>query len=102
LAAQGLAKLGVDICGVVAEPLAGPAYARDTALEAIRTVVATGGTIATCRPALEGLLNNGELPVAARLAAFDLLATHLGDGMRPLAMTLVNDKEAAVRGAAIL
>jgi len=102
LAARGLAKLGVDVCAVVAEPLSGPAYARDTALEAIRTVVATGGNIATCRPGLEGLLNNGAQPVAARLAAFDLLAAHLGDGVRPLAMSLLADKEAAIRGAAIL
>jgi len=102
LAAQGLQTLGIDVCGVVAERLAGTAFARDMGLEAIRTIAAMGSNLATCRPALESLLNDGAQPAAARLAAFELLAGHLGDGVRPLAMTLVSDKDAAVRGAAIL
>src|SRR6185436_10972428 len=97
-----LQTLGIDVCGVVAEPLAGVAFARDMGLEAIRTIAAMGSNLATCRPALESLLNNGAQPAAARLAAFELLAGYLGDGVRPLAMTLVNDKDPTVRGAAIL
>lgn len=103
LAARGLRKLGVDICEVVREPMeTGTAQARDIAIGAARGVAAGGGDIASCRPSLAAVVADTHQPTALRLQALDTLVTFVPTAARPVVMATLEDKDPAVRGAALL
>lgn len=103
LAAKGLQKLGVDVCEAVREPLVGGAtFAREIAVEAVRSAAVTGTSIAGCRSSLAATVADGKQPIALRLAALDLLVTYLPVPSRPVVVATMADKDLTLRGAAIL
>lgn len=104
VAAAGLHKLGMNICEVNRDTLAtGTAAARELAIDAARVVAEAGGDISACRPSLTGLLGDARQPAALRLKALDVLVTFTPAAtVRPVVMATLEDKDPAVRGAALL
>ena len=103
MAARGLQKLGIDICEVVRQPLEGGAlFARDLALQAVRTVATAGSDVSGCRATLAAIVADGRQPTTLRLSALDMLVTFLPATARPVVTEAMQDKDPAVRGAAIL
>ena len=103
MAARGLQKLGVDVCDVVREPLeTGAIFAREVAMQAVRTVATAGSDVSGCRPTLAALVADGRQPTTLRLSALDMLVTFLPAAARPVVTEAMQDKDPSVRGAAIL
>ena len=103
LAAQGLRALGIDICDAIREPLrTGSVQAREIAISASRFVARAGADISACRPALATIVADPRQPTAIRLSALDTLVTFAPVVARPVVMAALEDKDPALRAAAVL
>jgi hypothetical protein len=103
LAVRGMRKLGVDICEATRETMtAGKAPTRELAVAAVKFAAREGSDIGACLPALTALASDATQPTAARVSALDTVITFLPGSSRPVVMGLVEDKNPAVRGVALL
>ena len=102
-AALGLFKLGVDVCETLAGPLeASEMFARETAIQAVRASAVAGASIATCRTPLAAMVADAKVPTRLRLTALETLVTFVPELAKPVIKSAMEDKDPAVRGAALL
>ncbi len=103
LAARGLFSLGIDVCDAVRTSLEGGKVSdRELALTALHAAAAAGADVTPCAASLATIVADVQQPKALRLSAMNSLLTLAPAAARSVVISTIDDKDPALRGAAIL
>jgi TonB family protein len=103
MAVRGLRKLSVDICEATHDAMeTGTPPARELAIAAVRNAASGGANLAGCKASLSAIVADGRASAALRLSALETIQTNLPDDGRAVVMSVIEDKDPAVRAVALL